>query len=61
MIGYSTWHVTTRKKVDKEDGDFKRGAPLSPNTFRYSPSSVMLDRSMSGMDGSYSSMSDLKV
>jgi len=61
MIGYSTWHVTTRKKVDKEDSDFTRGAPLSPGTFRYSPSSVMLDRSMSGMDGSYNSMTDLKV
>jgi len=43
MIGYSTWHVTTRKKVDKDEKGER--APLSPNTFRYSPSSVCLDRS----------------
>jgi len=46
MIGYSTWHVTTRKKVDKEEGE--RAVPISPSTFRYSPSTVMLDRS--GLD-----------
>ena len=44
MIGYSVWHVTTRKKVEKEPENDK--APLSPNTFRYSPSSVHLERTI---------------
>lgn len=44
MIGYSTWHVTTRKKVDKQPGE--ADVPHSPNTFRYSPSSVHLDRTI---------------
>ncbi|KAK3244914.1 hypothetical protein CYMTET_45496 [Cymbomonas tetramitiformis] len=36
MIGYSTWHITSRKKVEEDR------PPLSPSTFRYSPSSVHL-------------------
>jgi len=44
MIGYSTWHVTTRKNVVKDaSAGHHNHVPHSPNTFRYSPSSVRLD------------------
>jgi hypothetical protein len=42
MIGYSTWHVTTRKNVVKEAPGVHAMPPHSPSTFRYSPSSVRL-------------------
>jgi len=43
-IGYSNWHVTTRKKVDRDETGYSKipHPPLSPSTFRYSPSSVSL-------------------